>query len=71
MRAFCAGGGLQAEGCGLRATGYGALRLCTHRGVVAALGIHQPAGYRLQASEKHHSLGQYLVRQTWEETLAP
>jgi GNAT superfamily N-acetyltransferase len=52
-----------------RAAGYQRIRLWTQANLSAARGIYQRAGYRLQATEPHHSFGQALVGEIWELTL--
>lgn len=53
-----------------RAAGYRRIRLWTNRVLHAARAIYQRAGYRLVASEAHHSFGHDLVGETWELELA-
>jgi DNA-binding MarR family transcriptional regulator/GNAT superfamily N-acetyltransferase len=54
-----------------RQAGYRRIRLWTNSVLLAARGIYQRAGYRLRASEVHHSFGHDLVGETWELELAP
>jgi len=49
-----------------RQAGYRRIRLWTNRVLLAARGIYERAGYRLLASEPHHSFGKDLVGETWE-----
>ena len=42
------------------------IRLWTNSLLLAARGIYQRAGYKLLASEPHHSFGHDLVGETWE-----
>jgi DNA-binding MarR family transcriptional regulator/N-acetylglutamate synthase-like GNAT family acetyltransferase len=53
-----------------RQVGYKRIRLWTNSVLRAARGIYQRAGYKLLASEPHHSFGRDLVGETWELTLA-
>jgi DNA-binding MarR family transcriptional regulator/predicted N-acetyltransferase YhbS len=53
-----------------REAGYRRIRLWTNRNLLAARAIYQKAGYRLVASEAHHSFGHDLVGETWELELA-
>lgn len=52
-----------------RQAGYRRIRLWTNSLLLAARGIYQRAGYRLLASEPHHSFGKDLVGETWELSL--
>ena len=52
-----------------RQVGYRRIRLWTHSLLLAARGIYPRAGYRLLASELHHSFGHDLVGETWELAL--
>lgn len=52
-----------------RQAGYRRIRLWTNSVLLAARGIYQRAGYRLLASEPHHSFGKDLVGETWELSL--
>lgn len=52
-----------------RAAGYTRMRLWTNSLLLAARGIYQAAGYRLLASEPHHSFGHSLVGEIWEKPL--
>ena len=52
-----------------RQVGYRRIRLWTNSLLLAARGIYQRAGYRLLASEPHHSFGHDLVGETWELSL--
>ena len=52
-----------------RRCGYRTIRLWTNSILAAARGIYQKAGYRLVASEAHHSFGHDLVGESWELTL--
>jgi GNAT superfamily N-acetyltransferase len=49
-----------------RAAGYERIRLWTQTNLSAARGIYQRAGYRLQATEPHHSFGHELLGEIWE-----
>lgn len=49
-----------------RQAGYRRIRLWTHSVLVAARHLYVQAGYRLLASEPHHSFGHDLVGETWE-----
>jgi len=49
-----------------RQLGYRRIRLWTNSLLLAARGIYQRAGYKLLASEPHHSFGHDLVGETWE-----
>ena len=49
-----------------RQAGYRRIRLWTNSVLLAARGIYERAGYRLLASEPHHSFGHALVGETWE-----
>ena len=49
-----------------RDAGYRRIRLWTNSSLLAARAIYQKAGYRLVASEAHHSFGHDLVGETWE-----
>ena len=49
-----------------RRSGYRTIRLWTNSVLTAARGIYQKAGYRLVATEAHHSFGHDLVGETWE-----
>lgn len=49
--------------------GYKRVRLWTHSLLLAARAIYQTAGYRLLASEAHHSFGHALVGEVWEKDL--
>jgi len=49
-----------------RDAGYRMIRLWTNRNLDAARGIYRKAGYKLVASEAHHSFGHALVGETWE-----
>ncbi|MCU0921594.1 MAG: helix-turn-helix domain-containing GNAT family N-acetyltransferase [Burkholderiaceae bacterium] len=53
-----------------RQAGYRRIRLWTNSLLLAARGIYQRAGYKLLASEPHHSFGHDLVGETWELELA-
>ena len=53
------------------AAGYRRMRLWTHSLLLAARAIYQAAGYRLLASEAHHSFGHDLVGEVWEKKLPP
>jgi DNA-binding MarR family transcriptional regulator/predicted N-acetyltransferase YhbS len=57
------------EDFALRA-GYRRMRLWTNSLLLAARGIYQAGGYRLIASEAHHSFGHDLVGEVWEKDLA-
>jgi DNA-binding MarR family transcriptional regulator/GNAT superfamily N-acetyltransferase len=52
-----------------RAAGYARIRLWTNSVLLAARAIYTKAGYRLLASEPHHSFGHALVGEIWERTL--
>lgn len=52
-----------------KAAGYARIRLWTNSLLLAARAIYQRAGYRLVASEPHHSFGHDLVGETWELAL--
>jgi DNA-binding MarR family transcriptional regulator/GNAT superfamily N-acetyltransferase len=52
-----------------RQVGYQRIRLWTNSVLLAARGIYERAGYRLRASEAHHSFGHDLVGETWELAL--
>jgi DNA-binding MarR family transcriptional regulator/N-acetylglutamate synthase-like GNAT family acetyltransferase len=52
-----------------REKGYRRLVLWTNRNLDAARAIYRKAGYRLTASEAHHSFGHDLVGETWELAL--
>jgi DNA-binding MarR family transcriptional regulator/predicted N-acetyltransferase YhbS len=52
-----------------REAGYRRMRLWTNSLLLAARGIYQAAGYRLLASEPHHSFGHDLVGEIWEKAL--
>jgi GNAT superfamily N-acetyltransferase len=54
-----------------RAAGYARIRLWTNSLLSAARGIYAAAGYRLVASERHHSFGHDLVGEQWELDLGP
>ncbi|GGF19262.1 GNAT family N-acetyltransferase [Aliidongia dinghuensis] len=49
-----------------RARGYGKITLWTNDILTAARAIYARAGFRLVASERHHSFGQDLVGENWE-----
>jgi DNA-binding MarR family transcriptional regulator/N-acetylglutamate synthase-like GNAT family acetyltransferase len=49
-----------------RQLGYRRIRLWTNSVLLAARGIYERAGYKLLASEPHHSFGKNLVGETWE-----
>lgn len=49
--------------------GYTRIRLWTNSLLLAARGIYRAAGYRLLASEPHHSFGHDLVGEIWEKPL--
>jgi DNA-binding MarR family transcriptional regulator/GNAT superfamily N-acetyltransferase len=53
-----------------RQVGYTRITLWTNSLLLAARGIYQKAGYRLTASEPHHSFGHDLVGETWQKELA-
>ena len=52
-----------------REAGYRRMRLWTNSLLLAARGIYTAAGYRLLASEAHHSFGHALVGEIWEKEL--
>ena len=49
-----------------RQAGYKRIRLWTNSLLLAARGIYRKCGYRLLASEAHHSFGHDLVGEIWE-----
>ena len=49
-----------------RSAGYTRIRLWTNSVLSAARHLYQRAGYRLVASEPHHSFGHDLVGEIWE-----
>ena len=51
------------------AAGYRRMRLWTNSCLLAARAIYLAAGYRLLASEPHHSFGHDLVGEVWEKEL--
>jgi DNA-binding MarR family transcriptional regulator/GNAT superfamily N-acetyltransferase len=53
-----------------RERGYRRIMLWTNSVLLAARGIYQKAGYRLVASQPHHSFGHDLVGETWELVLS-
>ncbi|KNZ33729.1 MAG: hypothetical protein AD742_04705 [Methylibium sp. NZG] len=53
-----------------RHAGYRKIVLWTNSLLLAARGIYTKAGYRLVASEAHHSFGHALVGETWELDLS-
>lgn len=61
-------GGRLADECTrfAREAGYRRIRLWTNSLLLAARTIYRKAGYRLVASEAHHSFGHDLVGETWE-----
>jgi GNAT superfamily N-acetyltransferase len=52
-----------------RHAGYQRIRLWTQANLLAARAIYRKAGYRLIASEPHHSFGVDLIGENWELTL--
>jgi len=52
-----------------KAAGYSSMTLWTQSILTAARGIYEHAGFRLVASEPHHSFGVDLVGETWEREL--
>lgn len=52
-----------------REAGYRAITLWTNSVLTSARRIYEAAGYRLVASEPHHSFGHDLVGETWEKAL--
>ena len=48
-----------------RQAGYRRITLWTNANLLAARGIYAAAGYRLVATEPHHSFGHDLVGETW------
>jgi DNA-binding MarR family transcriptional regulator/N-acetylglutamate synthase-like GNAT family acetyltransferase len=52
-----------------RQAGYKKITLWTNSILLAARHIYQKAGFRLVASEPHHSFGHDLVGETWEKKL--
>jgi len=53
-----------------RMAGYTRITLWTNSLLTAARGIYQKAGYRMVASEPHHSFGHDMVGETWQKELA-
>lgn len=53
-----------------RAAGYRKIVLWTQADLAAARGIYRKAGYRIVATEPHHSFGHDLIAETWELDLA-
>lgn len=53
-----------------RQAGYRRIRLWTNSLLLAARGIYERGGYKLLASEPHHSFGKDLVGEIWELSLA-
>lgn len=51
------------------AAGYTRMRLSTHSLLLAARAIYRGAGFRLLASEPHHSFGHELVAEVWAKDL--
>lgn len=49
-----------------RQVGYAKITLWTNSVLTAARAIYEKAGFKLVASEKHHSFGHDLVGETWE-----
>lgn len=49
-----------------RAKGYRKITLWTNSVLTAARAIYEKAGFRLVASEKHHSFGKDLIGETWD-----
>ncbi len=49
-----------------RQAGYRKIKLWTQSLLLAARSIYQKSGYRLVATEPHHSFGHDLVGETWE-----
>ena len=54
---------------GARERGYSKMTLWTQSILVAARGIYKSAGFKLVATEAHHSFGLDLVGETWERDL--
>jgi GNAT superfamily N-acetyltransferase len=52
-----------------RSAGYRRIRLWTQSMLLAARSIYQRAGYKLIATEPHHSFGHELVGEIWELAL--
>jgi DNA-binding MarR family transcriptional regulator/GNAT superfamily N-acetyltransferase len=52
-----------------KSAGYWSMTLWTQSILTAARGIYQQAGFKLVASEPHHSFGVDLIGETWERDL--
>lgn len=52
-----------------RSSGYRKITLWTQSMLLAARGIYRNAGFKLVATEPHHSFGQDLIGETWERDL--
>jgi GNAT superfamily N-acetyltransferase len=52
-----------------RSAGYSSMTLWTQSILTAARTIYEQAGFRLTASEPHHSFGADLIGETWEREL--
>jgi DNA-binding MarR family transcriptional regulator/GNAT superfamily N-acetyltransferase len=52
-----------------KTAGYSSMTLWTQSILIAARGIYERAGFRLVATEPHHSFGADLIGETWERDL--